>query len=60
MGLLKIYKIGKRLKAMKAYLFDFMQPEEQTYQQNNKVYRPILIDKCKSEINDLQEGCELE
>lgn len=32
MGLLKIYKIGKRLKAMKAYLFDFMQLEKQTYQ----------------------------
>ena len=37
MDLLKIYKIGKQCKAMKAYPFDFMQPEEKTYQWNNFV-----------------------
>ena len=94
MDLLKIYKIGKQRKAMKAHSFDFMQPEEQTYQWNNfvkdfnkdchskffknkmkvaallwrkvrdnpgeKIYRSSLIDKYKSEINDLNEGDKLE
>lgn len=37
MDLLKIYKIGKQCKSTKIYPFDFMQPEEQTYQWNNFV-----------------------
>lgn len=35
--LLKIYKIGKQRKSTKTYPFDFMQPEERTYQWNNFV-----------------------
>ena len=35
--LLKVYKIGKQCKSTKEYPFDFMQPEEQTYQWNNFV-----------------------
>lgn len=37
MDLLKVYKIGKQCKFTKTYPFDFMQPEERTYQWNNFV-----------------------
>ena len=35
--LLKVYKLGKKCNSVKKHAFDFMQPEEQTYQWNNFV-----------------------